>query len=201
MEHVQEDALNMHFDGELAPAEAASVQRHLATCPECTKRLSSLQRLREMIAMSAEQVASQVDFDAMFGRVEQGWKAAPSPGLLERVTLWVTESLQHNPVKVWAPVGGFAVAAAVLMLVLSRSDGPGEGETARRGVIAEEREPKRERMMVAETEKPKAKVIDPAESNASEVVQVDFGSNTGTVFEIALADGASTPVVWINDEE
>jgi hypothetical protein len=32
-------------------------------------------------------------------------------------------------------------------------------------------------------------------------VQVDFGSNTGTVFEIALADGASTPVVWINDEE
>jgi hypothetical protein len=154
-----------------------------------------------MIAMSAEQVASQVDFDAMFGRVEQGWKAAPSAGLLDRVTLWVTESLQHNPIKVWAPVGGFAVAAAVLMFVLSQSGGSGAEQTARRGVIAEERAPKRERVMVAQTDTPKAKDIDPAESNASEVVQVDFGSNTGTVFEIALADGASTPVVWINDEE
>lgn len=35
----------------------------------------------------------------------------------------------------------------------------------------------------------------------SEVVQVDFGASSGTVFEIALADGASTPVVWINDED
>jgi hypothetical protein len=34
----------------------------------------------------------------------------------------------------------------------------------------------------------------------SEVVQVDFGDNAGTVFEIALAEGVSTPVVWINDE-
>ena len=41
------------------------------------------------------------------------------------MTLWVTESLQHNPIKVWAPVGGFAVAAAVLMFVLSQSGGTG----------------------------------------------------------------------------
>jgi anti-sigma factor RsiW len=187
-EHVQEEALHMHFDGELAPPEAASVQRHLATCGECGNRLASLQRLREMIVMSAEQVASQVDFDAMFGRVEQGTKVAPAPSLGERITLWVTESLQHNPMKVWAPVGGLAVAAAVLVFVLTRSGGvEEEPELARKGgVIEEPREPKREKMMIA--------------SNASEVVQVDFGSNTGTVFEIALADGASTPVVWINED-
>jgi len=189
IEHVQEDALNMHFDGELAPAEAASVERHLATCGECSKRLNSMQRLHEMITMSAAQVASEVDFDAMFGRVEQGTKVAPVPRLIERIGLWVTESLQHNPMRVWAPAGGLALAAAAAVIFVLRPSEP----MAKRGVVPDEREPKREKMMVAEN--------DPApESNASEVVQVDFGSNTGTVFEIALADGASTPVVWINED-
>jgi len=203
MEHVQEDALNMHFDGELAPAEAASVERHLASCGECNKRLVSMQRLREMITMSAEQVASQVDFDAMFGRVEQGTKTAVGPGLIERLTLWVTESLQHNPMRVWAPAGGLALAAAAAVAFVLSSAGSGvegEEEMARRGVIAEEREIKREKMMLAENQPPKSEGADSEESNASEVVQVDFGSNTGTVFEIALADGASTPVVWINED-
>jgi hypothetical protein len=35
----------------------------------------------------------------------------------------------------------------------------------------------------------------------SEVVDVDFGPNAGTVFDIALADGSSIPVVWINDDD
>jgi hypothetical protein len=34
----------------------------------------------------------------------------------------------------------------------------------------------------------------------SEVSQVDFGQNTGTVFEVPVDDDVSTPVVWINDE-
>lgn len=201
-EHVQEEALHMHFDGELAPDEAASVQRHLAACADCSKRLSSLERLRELVARSAQEAASEVDFEAMFGRVEQGTKAQPAPALLERLTLWVSESLQHNPLKVWAPVGGFAAAAAALAVVLARGGAgvDGDPELARRGVIEETREPKRERTMIAEGPGPKAAGAN-VESNASEVVQVDFGSNTGTVFEIALADGASTPVVWINDED
>jgi len=203
-EHLQEDALNMHFDGELAPAEAASVQSHLASCGDCSERLSSMQRLREMITVSSEQAASEVDFDAMFARVEQATQAAPLPGLWERITLWVAESLEHNPMKVWAPVGGFAVAAIALITVLSQSSSPSvddEQELARRGVIAEERERKRERMMLAQAADPVTADDSAEAANASEVVQVDFGSNTGTVFEIALAGGASTPVVWINDED
>lgn len=197
-EHVQEDALNMHFDGELAPSEAASVERHLAACGDCTKRLHSLQQLRQMIVMSSEEVASQVDFDAMFGRVEQGTKVAPMPGLWERATLWVTESLQHNPMRVWAPAGGLALAAAAaLAIALKSAPTPAEQELkAQSGGIApdvDREKLNREKTAVAANEPP-------PESNASEVVQVDFGSNTGTVFEIALADGASTPVVWINEE-
>ena len=199
MEHVQEDALNMHFDGELAPTEAASVERHLASCGECSKRLHSLQQLREMIMMSAEQVASQVDFDAMFGRVEQGTKIAPVPSLWERGTLWVTESLQHNPMRVWAPAGGLALAAAAALAIALSSSGAGvegEEEIQARGGIA----PDVDREKLNRTPVAVAANEPPPESNASEVVQVDFGSNTGTVFEIALADGASTPVVWINED-
>jgi anti-sigma factor RsiW len=203
IEHVQEDALNMHFDGELAPSEAASVERHLASCGECTKRLHSMQRLREMIAMSADEVASQVDFDAMFGRIEQGAKAAPQPSLWERLTLWLEESLRHNPMRVWAPAGGLALAAAAALVFALKSSSPGaagdEEMRARSGIIEEGREKlSRDKVMVAANEPPPAEPL--AEANASEVVQVDFGSNTGTVFEIALADGASTPVVWINED-
>src|SRR5688500_9011183 len=129
----------------------------------------------------------------MLLRVERGTKVAHMPGLWERGTLWMQESLQHNPMRVWAPAGGLALAAAAALAFALRGGAgiEGEQEIARPrpsgGIVEEPREPKREKMMIAE-------------SNASEVVRVDFGSNTGTVFEIALADGASTPVVWINEE-
>jgi hypothetical protein len=89
--------------------------------------------------------------------------------------------------RVWAPAGGLALAAAAaLALVLKpAATDETEGPSARRPDRGNIGHPP---LMVAE------------KSNASEVVQVDFGSNTGTVFEIALADGASTPVVWINED-
>ena len=35
----------------------------------------------------------------------------------------------------------------------------------------------------------------------SEVVEADFGSNTGTIFEVEGAAGQSLAVIWIDDEE
>jgi hypothetical protein len=35
----------------------------------------------------------------------------------------------------------------------------------------------------------------------SEVVKVDFGSNTGTIFEVEGGAGESLAVVWIDEEE
>jgi hypothetical protein len=35
----------------------------------------------------------------------------------------------------------------------------------------------------------------------SEVVQVDFGTNAGQVFDIPMSDGSSIPVVWIDDDD
>jgi anti-sigma factor RsiW len=179
----------MHFDGELAPAEAASVERHLASCSACNDRLGSMLRLREMVTVSSEQAASQVDFEAMFSRIEEATRVQPGPGLIERLGVWIREALEHNPSKVWLPAGAAFAAAAAAVIALTGAEQ--EREVARRPAPRDPYAPKAAPMMLAENET----------ANASEVVQVDFGSNTGTVFEIALADGASTPVVWINDEE
>lgn len=199
--HVEEDTLNMHFDGELSPAEAGAVQRHLTTCAECTKRLASLGKLRDLISMSAIQAASAVDFEVAFGAIDQATRTQPSATWSERAVVWVRESLEYQPSRVWVPAGGMALAAAAALVLALRANtaGPSE-EVARRAAPRDERAEKREPMMLAEA--PAAPTETEEEGSAdSEVVQVDFGSNTGTVFEIALADGASTPVVWINDEE
>jgi len=44
--------------------------------------------------------------------------------------------------------------------------------------------------------------IDPAPTTrGSEVLEADFGSNTGTIFEVEGGAGESLAVVWIDDEE
>jgi anti-sigma factor RsiW len=40
----------------------------------------------------------------------------------------------------------------------------------------------------------------PAQSQSAEIEQVDFGDHSGTLFTIALADGAYSNVVWIDDD-
>jgi anti-sigma factor RsiW len=44
--------------------------------------------------------------------------------------------------------------------------------------------------------------IDPAPTTrGSEVLEADFGSNTGTIFEVEGGAGESLAVIWIDDEE
>jgi hypothetical protein len=38
-------------------------------------------------------------------------------------------------------------------------------------------------------------------ARGSEVVEVDFGANTGTIFEVEGGAGESLAVVWIDDEQ
>jgi hypothetical protein len=116
--------------------------------------------------------------------------------------VWVRETLDYQPARLWVPVGGTALAAAAAAVMVLRGSAPDPAvEMARRSATRDERAAQRAPMMLAQGPDeavPEEPTDGPA---ASEIVQVDFGSNTGTVFEIALADGASTPVIWINDEE
>src|SRR4051812_38383214 len=181
-DHVQEELLQQYFDGELAPASAADISRHLEQCDPCADRHRALFALHEAIGRAAEDSAKDVDFEALFARIEQGVREQPAPGLGERTQVWWREQLDQRSRRMWMPAAGAIAAAAVGLLLVGRAL-----PTGVQGVS----EPAPAPAETAATEPP---------NSSSEVVQVDFGEGTGTVYEVALDDGNSTPVVWINDE-
>ena len=184
-QHVQEELLQQYFDGELAPASAAEISRHLEHCDPCSRRHRALLSLHDAIGRAAEESAKDVDFDALFARIEQGVREQPAPGLAERTQVWWREQLDQRSRGRWMPAAGaLAAAAAVLLLVVRALPTPGPEDITESAPAPSETE-------TAPTE---------TASAGSEVVDVDFGESTGTVFEVALDDGNSTPVVWINDE-
>jgi anti-sigma factor RsiW len=149
--HLEEELLQRYFDNDLLADEASQVASHLAECEACAARQRSLRALRVGVGVLAEESARDVDFDALFGRIERGIAESAPRGARARTRVK----------RVWLPAMGALAAAAALVMFLQ--GGP--------------------------------------PSNAStEIEEVAFGEWGGTVFEVALADGASTKVVWINDE-
>jgi anti-sigma factor RsiW len=189
-DHVEEELLQRHFDGDLGPAQAGPVDRHLAHCEECRGRRQALSRLHDLIGMAVDDAACDVDFEAAFGRIERGVREQPAPALLERVSVSVQDLREQRPARLWIPAAAAVLAAAAALALVLR--GPAAEQPAP-GVGAEPQ-------LASPQPKPKTEPIAYA-AVSSEIEQVDFGGKAGTVFEIALADGTSTPVVWINDDE
>jgi anti-sigma factor RsiW len=191
-QHLDEETLNLAFDGELDPSSEQTTRKHLGDCTECASRYHALERLRELVVLSAAEVVQDVDFDRAFAHIERESRARRSASWLERVRTLVQELAEHKPLRLVAPAVGALAAAAWLLLATRPANGPGAtGPVAstsgdrQAGRLDRDESRRKERMMLA--------------ARDSEVVQVDFGENSGTVFEIALADGASTPVVWIEE--
>lgn len=193
----QHEMLQRYLDGDLSEAEQSALEGQLAQDQSLSGELAALRRLHAMIVESGEFQAAQLDSEAMFARIsaavapvetEQAASAEkPAPSFWER--------LMHGGL--WAPAGGaLAVAAALLLTIYLPMD----------NTKLDNERPKTELDTPAPSTPAAPQVEAPAAPAArppvnSEVVQVDFGNNAGTVFEIALADGAVAPVVWINDEE
>lgn len=190
-DHVEEELLQRHFDGDLGPAQAGPVDRHLAHCSECRKRRQSLATLHDLIGMAADDAASGVDFEAAFARIERGVREQGPAPLGERVSIKVQDLHEQRPVRLWVPAATALAAAAAALIVLRGPAAEQSAPTAPAGPPTEVASPR---------PKPKTERIAYA-AVSSEIEQVDFGGKPGTVFEIALADGVSTPVVWINDDE
>ena len=180
-EHVQEELLQRYFDGELAETPAAQVAQHVQGCPHCTARHRALSGLHRAISVASEDGASGVDFEALFGRIEQGVRERSSPGLGERLSMrWGGRAVQRSR-RFWMPAAGALAAAAALLVFLRNA-------------------PQQRQPPDAVPEATALAGEQPAPFINSEIEQVDFGSNAGTVFEVALAEGVSTAVVWINDD-
>lgn len=189
----QDDILQQYFDGELSAEDAAGVRRELAEDEELSQRLAGLERLGELMRVGAEEASEDLDSDALFSRIEAAleedvvdddpmFPTQKPPGL--RVVRGGQKATPPAPPRrVWTGIvgGALAAAAAVALLLLIPSEpghqvatGPDDGE-----------EP-------VEIEPPPG----------SEIVEVDFGYNTGAIFAVEDPDeGARYAVVWISDEK
>jgi anti-sigma factor RsiW len=182
-EHVEEELLNRYFDGDLAAASASEVTRHLETCVSCASKHRALGELRRLIGIAAEHGSHGQDFDALFGRIEQSTRTQAAPGLGERVSFAIRDRVSSRSRQVFMPaVAGALAAAAALVLILR----PGPSS-------APPQEPS--------AAGPNVETAALTSAGSSEVEQVDFGAKTGTVFHIALSEGISTHVVWIDDDD
>lgn len=179
---LDDETLQRLLDGDLNAREAKQARDVLSRSTADAARYRQFERLHQLVQRGADDMVGELDADAMFRNIETGI-AKNRPGLFEQLGAWLSEFIEHRA-QVWMPMAGAGVVAAAVLLTVYAPGSTGE-----------------ELAVVPGGNVPAAVVpnSDAATPN-SEVVQVDFGTNSGTVFEIALAGGKSTPVVWINDD-
>lgn len=193
--HLSDELLQRQHDGELEPSEQSQVHTHLAECSACEARLAGLGRLSGLIRMAARDAATdaalaeQVDWKQLYARIEQraeqptsaaaevrDQRAQSRPGAAVQS---LDPARRRRRAAAFSVTGALAAAAAVLLMIF-QNEPPARDESRDDGADTT--------LAVM----PRAR---------SEITQVDFGSNAGTVFDIALADGSYIPVVWINDDD
>jgi anti-sigma factor RsiW len=185
-QQIDDETLQRLLDGDLNAREAKHARDVIAKSEVDAARYRSFQRLHGLFRSAAVEMAAGLDSDAMFRKIEAGI-AKDRPGAFALLGAWLGEFFEHRS-QVWMPMAGASVVAAAVLLTFYTPEGAHESVVMAGGGERGGAEP--------------ASVV-PVEASpvpSSEIVQVDFGVNSGTVFEIALAGGKSTQVVWINDD-
>jgi len=171
---TEDERLQMLFDGELAPEEEAAMRRSLESSPAGVEQLRQWEKLREAMQSVSTGWAGKIDSDALFSRIEAEISTPVIPveaAKGQRPSLRVVPGTRER--RVWGAVAtGFAAAAAIFLTVLAW--------------------PKPDR---------NPEVPGTTMARGSEVIEADFGANTGTIFEVEGGAGESLAVVWIDDEQ
>jgi anti-sigma factor RsiW len=170
---TQDEKLQMFFDGELGPDEEAGVRRSLEGSPEGAAQLREWEQLSTAMKSVASDWAGELDSDALFARIENEISDAAAPAEEPKSEHSAAPALRVVPGGRERRVwGGVATGfAAAAAIFLAVLAWP---------------EPHLDPTPVA---------------RGSEVLEADFGSNTGTIFEVEGGAGESLAVVWIDDEE
>lgn len=168
---TEDEKLQMFFDGELAPEEEAALRHSLEGSPEGAAQLREWEQLRKAMKSVSTDWAGEIDSDALFARIESEISAPVIP--IDRPAR--QPALPAVPGgrerRVWGAAAMGFAAAAAIFLAV---------------VAWPEGAPHNGT---------------PSVVRGSEVLEVDFGSNTGTIFEVEGSAGVSLAVVWIDDEE
>ncbi|UJR82055.1 anti-sigma factor family protein [Sandaracinus amylolyticus] len=203
-----DDRLHRYFDGELSPEEASEVRRLVETEPALRAKLDGLREVRGVVRASVADELDDVPSDDLWARIESRIAEKPAPAAApQQPALRAIEGGRseetarkpkgHDPARqrriVGVVIAGIALAAAVLLLVLR----PGEPPPGTEGQpIAEGGEPSRDDDAID---------LGGGEPDAeelvfqTEVLEVDFGSNSGAVFAVEGDDGERYAVVWLAD--
>lgn len=170
-----DDKLQMYFDGELSPEEEAELRRELETSPEGQEELRQWSEVREAMQAASLEWTAALDSDALFARIEAELE---SPAVAEPPNVVPIE--RPKPELRVVPGGrekkiwgGIATGfAAAAAIFLAVLSAPDDPNG---GSLSAAR--------------------------GTEVVEVDFGANSGTVFNVEGGAGQPLAVVWIDEEE
>lgn len=179
---LRDDTLQQYFDGELSPAEADEVRAALEKNADARARLAELGRLSNLVRLAAEDLGSGVDANDLFARVQRGIES--THGL--RV---VAGGGRRHGLEGWriaVPIVGLAAAAAILFALFRPTD------EAAPVVEVED-------VDIVEVDEPSMLIVEAPQG--TEVEEVDFGNNTGTIFAVEGDAGEPIAVVWINDDD
>jgi hypothetical protein len=175
---LDDETLQRYFDGELPVKQAQAVQKLVEGSPDAQRRLRELARLGDLIRMAAAEAARDLDSDVLFSRVEAGIREQKALGFGEHLRVLSAEWREHRR-GVLVPMLGAAVAAAAalaIVLVPRHVEEPGVGS------------------------RPVSPDLGGVIAHGTRIENVDFGSNTGTVFEIDN-EGVAAAVVWIAEDD
>jgi anti-sigma factor RsiW len=220
-ENNKEDAkggallVHRYVDGDLSPAERAELERRAKEEPSLAAGAAGLLELRALVteATTAASLAEgELDSDALFSRIEAQLEvqldAAPEEKRApaeerKRPDLRVLQGGGEGaprPVPLAPPdvrrrrvigavIGALAVAAAAAIAITQA--GSGDPEVAIEDPV--------EGPEVLD-ESPEIAVAPEEAPTRTEVLEVDFGTNVGTIFAVEGDEGQRYAVVWLDDE-
>lgn len=176
----EDEQLLLLFDGELAPEEEAKVRRRIEGSAEGVAQLQAWGRLRAAMQEASTDWTREIDSDALFARIEAEIADTERP-----VDSSGSPQAEEAPVEPPTP----------LRVVPGRRErriwaAVGTGLAAAAAVLF---------VVLSRPSRPAPQ--DVSAVRGSEVVEVDFGTNTGTIFEVQGGAGESLAVVWIDEEE
>ncbi len=181
--------LHRYYDGDLSPEEAAKVEAALADDEGAQEKLGALEELGALVRAHSTAAGADLDADALFASIEAGLQhdedTTEAPPL--RVIAGGASPRPQSRAPAYIMIA--VAAAALLVFFIGPTFAPepiAENDT---DVVTPERE-----------EEPGLVIIDTAPAG-SEVLAVDFGSNTGTAFTVEGDVGQPVAVLWISDEE
>ena len=166
-----DDKLQQYYDGELPTGETEAVQQEISSSDESKKSIQQLQNLSKAMHDSASDWAEQVDSGALFAAIKQRIDAPQAKPTLKMIRGGGQPGARRGIAV------GLAAAAALCLAILA-------WPTSQPGLAP-----------------PLPVPVQVASSRGTEVIEVDFGDNTGTVFAVEGSIGQPLAVVWISEEE